>query len=62
MVLTKIRFLASVNFHGWFNERKQAALQQFNIIYRKMITEADIVSLQHYKHRNLFVLLIANVN
>jgi hypothetical protein len=39
------RFLSSVNFHGWFNERKQSALQQLNLIYRKLLLDADIVTL-----------------
>jgi hypothetical protein len=39
------RFLSSVNFHGWFGERKQAALQQLNLIYRKLLLEADIAAL-----------------
>lgn len=39
------RFLASANFHGWFNERKQAALQQLNLLYRKLIFETDITTL-----------------
>lgn len=39
------RFLSSVNFQGWFSERKQAALEQLNTIYRKMIMEADITVL-----------------
>lgn len=39
------RFLASANFHGWFSERKQAALQQLNLLYRKLIFDADVATL-----------------
>jgi len=39
------RFLLSANFQGWFQERKQAALKQLNILYRKLIFEADITNL-----------------
>lgn len=48
------RFLLSANFQGWFQERKQAALQQLNILYRKLIFDADILSL----HFNTFLLLL----
>lgn len=39
------RFLLCANFQGWFQERKQAALQQLTILYRKIIFEADIPTL-----------------